>query len=246
MFEDMQPQLDERPVTRSRKYFGMTTTQIAILAGLAGAACLLFAVAGWLALRGGSLAPAPQDTPVPQSTATPFVLPTLTLTETPTPVPYEMLIPEGWVQFKTALVEIWLPKGFKQQKPKPSDDLSDSLTLDLEMVGAASDTSLYPVIVMVSYEPLTVGSLDAYVENLPIQLSSEIRVAGKRKVTINSVEAVVVLLEMRLSGDEVNDQVYIFLDGGTVWFVQYVAQIKEFYELLPMFEQSIRTFRTVR
>jgi hypothetical protein len=234
---------------QNRKYFGMTTTQIAILAGLAVAACLLFAVAGLLVLRGGpgSFAPAPQATPIPQSTATPFALPTLTPTETLTPVPYEMLIPEGWAQFKTALVEIWLPKGFKQQKPKPSDDLAASLTLDLEVVRPPSKkTSLNPVIVMVSYEPLVAESLDAYVEGLPAQLSTDVHVAAKRKVTINSVDAILVLLEMKINSDEVNDQVYVFQDGGTVWFIQYMAQINEFYDMLPTFEQSIKTFRPVR
>ncbi len=233
---------------QNRKYFGMTTTQIAILAGLAVAACLLFAVAGWLVLRGlGDSPPPPQNTPIPQSTATPFLLPTLTPTETLTPVPYEMLIPEGWVQFKTALVEIWLPKGFKQQKPKASDDLSASMTLDLEVVRPPSKkVSLNPVIVMVSYEPLVAESLDAYVEGLPAQLSADVHVAAKRKVTINSVDAILILLEMKIDSDDVNDQVYVFQDGGTVWFIQYIAQINEFYDMLPTFEQSIKTFRPVR
>jgi hypothetical protein len=236
-------------MTQDRKYFGMTLQQIAILAGLAILALLLFGVAAWLALRGGPdpLASAPQTTPVPQATSTPFVLPTASPTETPTPVPYEMLIPEGWVQFQTTLVEIWLPKEFKQQKPKPSDNLLQAMTVDLEIVRPASKkTSLYPVVVMVSYEPLTVGSLDAYVEALPAQLSTDVRVAAKRKVNINSVDGILVLLETRIEGDEVNDQVYAFLDGSTVWFIHYMAQINEFYEMLPTFEQSIKTFRIVR
>ncbi len=252
MFKDVQPlkpQPEENTMSQNRKYFGMTITQIGILAGLAAMVCLLFAVAGLLVLRGGlgGSAPAPQDTPTPLSTATPFVFPTITPTETLTPVPYEMLIPKGWTQFKTALVEIWLPKEFKQQKPKPSDDLSKTTTLDLEVVRPASKkTALYPVIVLVSYEPLTADSLDAYLEGLPTQLSTDIRVATKRKVTINSTDAILVLLEGKVSGVDINDQVYVFLDGGTVWFVHYMSQINEFYEMLPTFEQSIKTFRIVR
>lgn len=248
MFDDMQPQLEESTPKQDRKYWGMTTTQIAILAGLAAMTCLLFAVAGWLILRGGlgSAAPAPQDTATPQPTATPFVIPTVTPTPTLTPVPYEMLIPEGWVQFKTALVEIWLPKGFKQQKPKPSDNFSDTMTVELEVVQAPSKTLLNPVVVLVSYEPLVAPSLDAYVEGLPSQLSADVRVAAKRKVNINSVDAMLVMLEMKNNGEEVNDQVYVFLDGSTVWFVQYITQINQFYEMTPTFEQSVKTFRMVR
>lgn len=250
MFQDMKPQSGGSPTTQNKKYFGMTSQQIAILAGLAVAVLLLFIVGGWLVLRGlpgSSLAPAPQDTPVPQATATPFVVPTLTLTPTLTPVPYEMLIPEGWVQFKTALVEIWLPKGFKNQKPKASDNPAASMTVDLEVVRPASKKiSLYPAIVLVTYEPLTVNTLDDYVERLPAQLSTDIRVAARRKVNINSVDAVLVLLEGKVDGNDINDQVYVFLDGSTVWFVHYMAQINEFYEMLPTFEQSIKTFRIVR
>ena len=213
MFEDMQSQSEESPVARNRKYFGMTTTQIGILGGLAGAACFLFAVAGCLFLRGGlgSLASAPQPTPVPQSTATPFVLPTLALTETPTPIPYEMLIPEGWVQFKTALVEIWLPKGFKQQKAV--DDPNDPATLEMQISGLASETSIYPSIVMIYYEPLTVDSLDTYVDKVLATTSPENRVTEKRKITINSVEAIRVVMETRYQSLDATAVNYIFLDG---------------------------------
>jgi hypothetical protein len=249
MFQDMKPQSGGSPTTQNRKYFGMTSQQVVILAGLAVAVILLLLVGGWLVLRGlpGSLAPVPQDTPVPQATATPIVIPTLTLTPTLTPVPYEMLIPEGWAQFKTALVELWLPKGFKSQKPKATDNPAASMTLDLEVVRPASKkVSLYPVIVLVTYEPLTVNTLDDYVEGLPAQLSTDVRVAAKRKVNINSVDAVLVLLEGKVDGNDINDQVYVFLDGSTVWFVHYMAQINDFYEMLPTFEQSIKTFRIVR
>src|SRR5512143_3795538 len=111
-------------MTQNRKYLGMTVQQIAILAGLAGAACLLFAVGGVLFLRRGlnSLAAAPQNTPTPSFTPTPFVLPSVVPTQTITPVPYEMLIPLGWLQFKTGLIEIWLPKEFKAPKSKTVDN----------------------------------------------------------------------------------------------------------------------------
>ncbi len=249
MFQDMEPQSEERSTTQNRKYFGMTTAQIAILAGLAAAACLIFAIGGWLVLRSGpgAFVPAPQDTPIPQPTVTPLIIPTITPTETLTPVPYKMLIPDGWTQFKSTLAEIWLPKGFKQQKPKASDNPADAMTLDLEIVKLPSKkTSLNPVIVMVSYEPLTTGTLDSYLESLPNQLSTDIRVATRRKVNINSADAILVLLEGKFNGVEVNDQIYVLLDGSTVWFVHYMAQINDFYEMLPTFEQSIKTFRIVR
>lgn len=248
MFDEMKSQFEEGPAPkpRSKKYFGMTISQLGILGGLAGSACLLFVVAGCLFLQGGlgSLAPAPpQPTGTPQPTVTPFVLPTMTLTETPTPILYEVLIPQDWTQFKTELVEIWLPKGFKKDKPVSSES---GLTNELAMKGFVSEGSIYPAGVLVSYEPIAGDSLDAYIENLPNQLSNEVRIATKGKVTVNSVEAVRLLIEMKVEGVEFNDLMYVFRDGGTVWVIQYLAQINDFYTMQDTIDKSIKTFRVVR
>jgi hypothetical protein len=236
-------------MTQNRNYFGMTPTQIGILAGLAGIACLLFGLTGWLVFRGDSnpFASAPQNTPVPQSTPTPFVMPTLRLTETPTPIPYEMLIPDGWVQFKTGLVEIWLPAEFKQADPSAFSDSADLAMPELFVREATSNSSLYQMLVMVSYEPLVGDSLDAYLDTEMAKLPSTIRVAERRKVLVHSTEVVRFVFEIRSDNNvDINDMAYVFLDGSTVWYVEYVAQINEFYERLSTFEQSVKTFRFVR
>jgi hypothetical protein len=100
---------------QNNKYFGMTPLQLRILAGLAVTACLIFALAGSFVLRGSfnrSTAP-PGSAPVSKSTATPWSIPSLVPTGSPTAVPYETLIPGGWSQFKTGLVELWLPADFE-------------------------------------------------------------------------------------------------------------------------------------
>jgi hypothetical protein len=236
-------------MTQNRNYFGMTPTQIGILVGLAGTACLLFGLAGWFVLRGNAnlFDQAPQDIPIPQSTSTPFVMPTLAVTETPTAVPYQMLIPDGWVQFKTGLVEIWLPAEFKQADASAFHDSADLAMPELFMREATSDSSLYQMLVMVSYEPLIGDSLDTYLEGEIAKLPSSIHVAEKRKVFVNSTEVVRFVFEMRSDNNiDINDMTYVFLDGSTVWYVEYVAQINEFYERLSTFEQSAETFRIVR
>jgi len=233
-------------MTQDRKHFGMTSKQIAILAGLAVAFLLLLGAGGWLILGGGGarLAPAPQNTPVPQPTATPFVFPTASPTATLTPVPYEMLIPEDWVQSKTALVEIWLPKEFKSTKS--AGDATNLGTLDLVLTGVTSKSATYDMLVIVSYELLAGDSLDAHLTSKTAGLSSDRRVSARSNVSVNSVEAVKLLFERRTDNIDFTELVYVFLDGSTVWYVGYVAQINEFYEMLPTFEQSIKTFRIVR
>lgn len=236
-------------MTQNRNYFGMTPTQIGILAALVGIVCLLFGLTGWLVLRGrfNPFAAGVQNTPISQSTPTPFVMPTLLPTGTPTSVPYELLVPEGWAQFETGLVEIWLPAEFKQGDPSSFRDSADLATPELFMREADSTSSLYQMLVMVSYEPLTADSLDTYLDSEITKLPSAIRVAERRKVFVNSTEVVRFVFEIRSDNNiEINDMAYVFLDGSTVWYVEYVAQINEFYERLSTFEQSVKTFRIVR
>ena len=228
-------------MSQNRKKPGMTSAQIGILIGLGAAACILFAVTGWL-LFGGSIqlpfSRVSESTPTPQLTSTPFVLPTLTPTLTPTPLPYEQLIPNGWKQFKTGLIELWLPDSFKTTDKDANEELA--------ALGANSDSSLYRMRVSVSYEPLAGASLDEHLDAGLLKLDPQIRLVERRKVSLNSTEAVRMMLEMRVETVDVNQLVYVFQDGGTVWFVVYVAQINEFYEMLPLFEQSAETFRVVK
>jgi len=230
---------------QERKYFGLNTKQIGILAGLAGAACLLFGLTGWFIFRGG-FSRAPANTPVPVSTSTPFVIPTITPTLSPTPVPYEQLIPEGWVQHRTALVELWLPPAFAKGDSTLFGQIARVAVPELALTGKTSETSLYQMLVAVSYEPLVGGSLDSFLTEEIAQLPAEARLTERRKVSINSIDAIRFVFEIRSNNVDVNDLSYVFLDGGTVWYVEYAAQINEFYEMLPMFEQSIKTFRIVK
>jgi hypothetical protein len=237
-------------MTQNRKTFGMTTSQIGILAGLAGLVCLLFGVAGWLVFGGGFKLPFSQNsanTLAPQFTPTPFSIPTITPTGTPTPIPYEQLIPNGWTQHQTALVELWLPPGFENAGPNEVSVISgSSVVLEMALTGTASSSSIYKLFAMVAFEPLTADSLDTFLdarlENIPV----DVNMVERRKVFINSTEAYRLTFEGQSNNVEMNDLLFIFLDGSTVWYVKYSAQINEFYEMLPTFEESVLTFRIVR
>ena len=230
---------------QQRKYFGLTTKQIGILAGLTGAACLLFGLTGWLVFRGG-FSRAPTNTPAAVSTSTPFVIPTITPTVTPSPIPYEQLIPDEWVQHRTALVELWLPSEFENSGQGISGISGNSVLLEMALTGAASDSSLYKIFVSVSYEPLNTGSLDAFLESRLSNIPVDVNMTERRKVFINSTEAYRIMFESNNNNVLTNDLLFVILDGTTIWYVRYSAQINEFYEMLPAFEQSIKTFRIVR
>ena len=84
--------------------------------------------------------------------------------------------------------------------------------------------------------------LDVKIQSLP----AEYRVVDRQKVLVNSVPAVRVVIESSVKNFDVNELVYVFQDGGTVWYVLYAAQINDFYENLENFEASARTFRLVK
>ena len=54
------------------------------------------------------------------------------------------------------------------------------------------------------------------------------------------------MFETRYNNLDVNDLTYVFQDGSTIWYVEYIAQINEFFEMLSVFEKSAQTFRVVR
>jgi hypothetical protein len=69
------------------------------------------------------------------------------------------------------------------------------------------------MLVIVSYEPLTGESLDLYLDAEVAKLPAEIRVAERRKVTLNATEVVRFVFEMRYNTVDVNDLTYVFWMG---------------------------------
>ena len=245
----------------------MARMQMGIVIALAVIACLLIAIFAGLYLSRNGIAFSPQrnEPTVVLSTPTMIVLPTLTPTQTMTPVPYEQRIPQDWTQFKTDLVELWLPANF--ETPKNVDKLIEETRKSYEERGLQelinyndqnesirdvvatdeiSGSALYRTIVTVSYRPLEEQSLDIQIQRELAKLPSMIVLVERKNVQIGSSEAVRLLYEMRMGNLYANHLEYIFLDGITVWSVTYYAEINEFFQQLPTFEQSVQTFRTVQ
>ncbi len=227
-------------MTQERKYFGMTVQQLGILGALAAFACLLFGMTGFIMVRRnvGFTAKPLASTATMQPTSMIVFTPTPTPTVIPTPIPYDQLIPKDWKQFKTALVEIWLPPTFKTIAKDAGEELAAS--------NSNSKTSIYKMRFSVSYEPLGDQSLDTKLDEHLAKMDPSLRVVDQRNVLLNTVPAIRLMLEGRIKTVDVNELVYVIQDGGTIWYIVYAAQINEFYEMLPSFEQSILTFRIVR
>jgi len=229
-----------------KKFFGMTRMQIGIIAGLAGTLFVTACIGGILIFRGGSLGfgGSSEPTAIPTVTSVMVTPPTLTPTITLTPVPYEQLVPADWRQYNTPLIEIWLPSNFRTATA--SDITNGFAFTELLFVEVSSKSSAYNMQVAVTYDLMTADSLDSYLESKFPHLPYQARVTDKRTVFVNTVESRRIVIEYRANNIDYNDLVYVFLDGSAVWYVQYVAEISEFFNNLGVFEQSINTFRIAR
>jgi len=226
----------------------MTVIQLGILAGLGGIAFLLFCVVGWLVLgRANRLSVSQPATASPQPTVTMVLTPTPTTTPALTPLPYELLIPAGWVQYRTALFEIWMPTGYKTTKTIDVlvTGLGGNPIMDLSLSGSISSKSPNKIYMTVSYEPMTADTFDALITARLAGLG--LSPSERTKVTLNTVPAIRLVFSGRKGNNsDINELTYVILDGTTIWYVQYTAEITEFYNLLDNFESSVKTFRVVK
>jgi hypothetical protein len=234
----------------NRKYFGLTVTQLGILGGLAGIAFLLFCMVGCLLLGKVREKAFPQISaaaPTIQPTPTIILTPTLTTTPAPTPVPYASLVPTGWAQYRTALYEIWMLPGYKATKTIDvlMTGLGGNPVLDLSLKGAYTSKSTNKIYLTISYEPVTGDSFDAFIASHLTNLG--VNPNERTKTTINADPAIRLVFSGRKGNNtDVNELTYVVLDGTTVWYLQYTAEITDFYNLLADFETSAKTFRMVK
>ena len=219
------------------KSLGITLSFIGILASLLIAACLLLGMTGWFGFKESARV----YTRVPQKQ--PDTL-SRTAFSVSTPVPYELLIPRGWEQFRTELVEIWLPKEFTSSDPQLLSNATDSAAPELLITGPSSPSSPFQMFVMISHESLTAGSLDDYLEGEAVKYPAEVRVVEKMKVSINGRNAIRFVFETKSNHTNVKDLAYLFRDGNTIWYVEYVVPSDEYSAMLTTFESSIKAFRT--
>jgi hypothetical protein len=174
--------------------------------------------------------------------------PTLALTPAATALPYESLIPGSWVQYRSALYEIWMPPGYKSAKADVLiTGLGDTAIVDLSMRGAYSSLSPYKIYVTVSYESLNADSLDAFLKTRLSALGPYLSLSERSQTDLNTVPATRLIFGGRKGNNiDLSELTYVILDGTTVWYIQYSAELNEFYEMLPTFEASAKTFRVVR
>jgi hypothetical protein len=206
---------------------------------------LLVCIGGVLIVAGGGLGFLGDSAPTVLPTVTSVIVtpPTLTPTITLTPIPYEQLLPADWKQYKTPLVEIWMPGNFNLADRNTQDITANFGVPDLLLAEVSSNASAYTMLVGVSYDVATSNSLDEVLDTKSLNMPYQARISDRRTVFVNTLEARRIIIEFRVNNIDYNNMVYVIQDGSTIWYVEYVAQIAEFFDNIGVFEQSILTFR---
>jgi hypothetical protein len=263
----------ERPAPRKKRYFGMTGSQIAILAGMLVVACIVIAVGGFMALSLSSSAPSSPSQIVseasPQPTSTPLSTKTPTSTPTPWPTPTPIA---GWKKFEGDGAVIWLPEtfigghpekdreailgeiknlgpNFQKDDPTYWDSKLSALPASIWALDSNLGDTLVYTIMFVYRENLGDMNitLDSYLDKVIENNSANTRLVGREIVTLDQYKAGRLLYEYMIQeeGLSYNGKMafYVIQLDKTMWTLVYATGKDEYPNRQPTFELSTRSFQ---
>jgi hypothetical protein len=220
--------------------------------------------------------PMAKDVPgTPRSIIRTVVAPTPTpLTPTPPAVLIAAgTPPAGWVEFRTDAASLWLPANFVggdlvHSKQRTISKINALGSFYRNAVVAIQQTNEESVLWMVDKTPkqtdiiTTVNvrhiistedvSLDQYihdflagnVQGTPVAML--LTVNGTKKVTLLGMDAMRLSYSTFYAGHSTSGFLYYIKDGADIWVVNYGLGPEEYYDMLPMVEQSIQTFNLIK
>jgi len=213
----------------------------------------------------------PTDTPTPIPTATtvptdtPTPIPTATTVPPATPTVQPAVAPgPDWKKFEMRGAELWLPDSFEGGDPSEDLDLIieliEAVGPDFEQAAAAlrqnpeafvfwafdsdiSDLKFLTNVTIASQRVPSVITVETFVDLMVGQLTSQFNVIEQEVVPVGPYEAGRLVIDFALPGVEGTQLIYVFLEEGSVWAVNFTTSEGEFNERLPVFDESVRTFR---
>lgn len=177
---------------------------------------------------------------------------------TMTPIP-------GWEKFEGDDVELWLPESFD------GGDLSSDLDVIVENLRRLG-SDFEDMAEMIEQNPsafvlwafdskvgysgfltnvnitkersLSAVSIETYLDAVINQLPSQFHIVERATFSLETYEAARIIVEFSISGVRGKEALYLIKDGKTMWGITFATGADEFSQRLPIFEQSILTFRT--
>lgn len=240
---------------RAKRFLGMTIPQWGVLGVMF--LCMCGVVVGgytWLNLQAAaaSVPPALQVPIVtPPSTFTPAPTATATITPSPTPITYKSLIPQGWLRFAGAGIEIYLPPSYAIQT---DEELGRSVRLLGNEESAPplifgfldSTPSAYKMtttLQVMARSPFA-PSLDEMVDVEFERLSREGRLLERDEFVfkLGTYDARKLVFDYNIDGTYAGLAFYVIYSDNAIYYLGFVTPFNELYTRLPDFDAAVQTF----
>lgn len=257
---------------KSKRYYGMTMSQIQILVGAAvGGFLIICIILAFLLLPTSTPAAPPAAQTKVALTATKTPAPIIASnTDTPTPPVIATKIPPvGWLEFTTQGAAIWLPNSFiggdmganrenTVAKVARLGRYYKSVTTGMKNAGKETvmwmmdktprlNEGITNVIVSQIASPEDVN-LDDYIKN---NLNSDsngtpttmlMTVNQTKKITVLGRDARRLTISQMFFGREAVGIIYYVKDGSNIWSIMFIFSSKQYVDMFANAEKSIQTF----
>ena len=252
--------------------FGMTNSQLGILAGAAAVVLLVIGGLSWFVFA----PPSPEQPTAVATQAPPTPSPhvqVIVVTSPPTPSPEvaTSVPPEGWVEFQTQGARLWLPSNFVGGDMRVSR--AESINSVTRLGGARFKSTVKamkqapsrlvmwmidktvsnnPIImnILVTHEVSAEGTdIEQYIQSSTMGASTaqSTTVFETKKITLLGREARRVAYRQQIqAGYEIAGVAYYIKDENDFWVVDYMLDPNKYTDMLSMVEQSIHTFDLVK
>jgi hypothetical protein len=205
----------------------------------------------------------PASTNTPTATNTPTITPTITPTPTRLPIPTPAL-PPGWKKLQSAQIELGVPATFIGGEPAREKDsiLKNLRALGPEYVSSAKiidqNPALFAIyaidsrlgtsgfltsITVTVNQIVSTGPTNTLQGGVSQQLLPQYTVLDERTVLLGYYSAERMLIVSPAQGTRTRQLVYTITSLNTAWVVAFSTVEDEFFQRLPVFEQSMQTLR---
>ncbi len=259
---------------KSKRYLGMTNSQLGILGGAGAVALLLICGLSFLVLMPPPAQVSAPTDKIPEILKTPPSPVVLVVADTPTPTPQPVIAtsapPEDWVEFQTSGATLWMPKNFVggDMANGRSETIFKVTRLGRyfknvreAMRSAPSQVVMWMIDNTASGSPVITSlivmhevmddetGIDQYVHNSTKGTATALSttVYETNKLSVLGREARRVTYQQQVTaGYEITGVAYFIKDGNEFWILDYALDPNEYIDMLSMVKQSVDTFNLVK
>ena len=214
-----------------------------------------YLMAIWLLLLFTTLACGQAITSPPTALSEPTATPNLEPTATSIP---------GWERFEGGGAELWLPQSFE------GGDISEDIDVvvenlrrlgpDFEQIAQMieQNPSMYAIwafdsdvggsgfltsVNVIKEQVLSAITPETYLDMALPQFPPQFQVVEQDILSVGNYQAGRVVIEFAVSAVPGKEVMYVIKNGNTMWVITFATAMDEYDQRLPVFEQSVLTFK---